>query len=43
MSKTSPAGPSKARQWTSGLMLVCGIIGLIVSFILSVEKIHLLE
>lgn len=43
MSKTNPATLSRANRWTFGLMLVCGIIGLIVSFILSVEKIHLLE
>jgi uncharacterized membrane protein len=43
MSKINSTHPSKAHMWTFGLMLACGIIGLIVSFILSVEKIHLLE
>ena len=43
MSKINAASPSKANKWTFGLMLACGVIGLIVSFILSIEKIHLLE
>lgn len=43
MPKTDMIRASAAHKWTFGLMLACGIIGLIVSFILSVEKIHLLE
>ena len=42
MPKTS-AGLSRSHKWIFGTMLGFGIIGLIVSFILSVEKIHLLE
>lgn len=32
-----------ANKWLFGIMLAFGIIGLIVSFILSVEKIHVLQ
>lgn len=42
MPKTS-TGLSRSRKWIFGTMLGFGVIGLIVSFILSVEKIHLLE
>lgn len=40
---TTNTGLSKSYKWIFGTMLGFGIIGLIVSFILSVEKIHLLE
>lgn len=43
MPKADTRTISAAQKWTFGLMLACGVIGLIVSFILSVEKIHLLE
>lgn len=43
MPKVSSATHPRAHKWTFGLMLACGIVGLIVSFILSIEKIHLLE
>lgn len=33
----------KSNQWIFGTMLVFGIVGLVASFILAVEKIHLLE
>lgn len=43
MSKDSDMMNTRAHKWLFGLMLAFGIIGLVVSFILSVEKIHLLE
>lgn len=43
MSKTNDTGNTRAHKWLLGLMLAFGIIGLAVSFILSIEKIHVLE
>lgn len=34
---------TKSNRWIFGTMLVFGIVGLVASFILSVEKIHLLQ
>ena len=41
MPKTKPQ-KSTVNKWLFGTMLVFGVIGLVVSFILSVEKIHVL-
>ena len=43
MSRINTETASQAHKWLFGLMLLFGIIGLVVSFILSIEKIHLLE
>lgn len=43
MPKTNDTSNTRAHKWLFGLMLGFGIIGLIVSFILSVEKIHVLQ
>lgn len=43
MSKANESTNTRAHKWLFGLMLAFGIIGLAVSFILSVEKIHVLQ
>jgi len=35
--------PEKSNRWIFATMLVCGLVGLAASFILAVEKLHLLE
>lgn len=43
LGKKDAKAEEKSNKWIFGTMLVFGVIGLIASFILSVEKVHLLQ